>query len=243
MKVGLTDRAISGHNKTEKPSEEDRIGHRKRLRDRLLSGGPEALADYELLEFILFAGSARGDTKPLAKALIRHFGSVPAALNASPDAIRQIKGIGEVTAAYLRAVALIAKRMARITVAEAPVISTSQALHDYLFTDMAQNTRENVRILYLSSTNRLIADQLVSEGSIDEAAIYPREVVRRAFDVGAAALILVHNHPSGNAEPSKADIQITQRIAEAGQLLGIAVHDHIIVGKEGSVSFRQRGLL
>lgn len=218
-------------------------GHRKRLRERLLRGGPEALADYEVLEYLLFATNARGDTKPMAKALLDHFGSIEGVLNAEPGAMRQIEGMGEVSAAMLKAVATAARRMARVAVKQTPVLGSSQALIDYLTTDMGHLNHERVRVLYLDTKNRLVLDHLVSEGSIDEAAIHPREVIRRAFDVGAAALILVHNHPSGHAEPSRADIDITHRLAEAGRLLGVAVHDHVIVGRESHVSLRARGLL
>lgn len=218
-------------------------GHRERLRARLLNGGPEALADYELLEYLLFAANPRGDTKPLAKALIAHFGSLAGVLNAEPAAMRQVKGLGETSAAALKAVALAARRMARVAVSEKPVLGSWQALIDYLTIDMAHLNHERVRVLYLNTQNRLILDHLVSDGSIDEAAIHPREIIRKAFDVGAAALILVHNHPSGHTEPSRADIDITHRIAEAGRLLGITVHDHVIVGREGSVSLRAKGLL
>lgn len=242
-----SDRTIAEENLPEAENEQSAphagIGHRERLRTRLLTGGPEALADYELLEYLLFAANPRGDTKPLAKALIAHFGSLAGALNAEPAAMRQVKGVGETSAAALKAVAIAARRMARLAVAEKPVLGSWQALIDYLTIDMAHLNHERVRVLYLNTQNRLVLDHLVSEGSIDEAAIHPREVIRRAFDVGAAALILVHNHPSGHPEPSRADIDITQRIAEAGRLLGVTVHDHVIVGREGSVSLRARGLL
>ncbi|TCD05396.1 DNA repair protein RadC [Erythrobacteraceae bacterium CFH 75059] len=218
-------------------------GHRERLRARLLAGGDEALADYELLEFLLFASIRQGDTKPLAKALIAHFGSLAAVLSAEPAALQQVRGMGASSVAALKAVALAARRMARITATEKPLLGSWSALLDYLTIDMAHLPHERVRVLYLDTQNRLVLDHLVSEGSIDEAAIHPREVIRRAFDVGAAALILVHNHPSGRAEPSKADIAITGHIAEAGRLLGITVHDHVIVGREGCVSLRARGLL
>ncbi len=221
----------------------DGVGHRARLREKLLKGGPEALADYEVLEYLLFAGIRQGDTKPLAKALLRHFGSLAAVLNAEPGALTQVKGIGESSAAALKSVALAARRMARSEVREKPLLGSWQALLDYLSIDMAHLTVERVRVLYLDTRNRLIDDHHVGDGSIDEAAIHPREVIRRAMDVGASALILVHNHPSGNAEPSRADIQITQRIAEAGRLLGIVVHDHVIIGREGHVSLKSKGLL
>lgn len=218
-------------------------GHRQRLRQRLLDGGAEALADYELLEFLLFAAIRQGDTKPLAKALIAHFGSFAAVLTADPQALRQVKGMGDASVAALHANALAARRMARGAVQNRPVLGSWQALLDYLNIDMAHLMHERVRGLYLDTRNRLILDHLLSEGSIDEAAIHPREVIRKAFDVGATALILVHNHPSGNPEPSRADITITARIAEAGRLLGVTVHDHVIIGREGNVSLRAKGLL
>lgn len=218
-------------------------GHRERLRQRLLKGGSEALADYELLEFLLFSAIRQGDTKPLAKALIAHFGSFSAVLNAEPGALKQVKGMGEASAAALHAVALSTRRMTRGVVEDKPVLGSWQALLDYLAVDMAHLTVERVRVLYLNTQNRLILDHHVGDGTIDEAAIHPREVIRKALDIGATALILVHNHPSGNPEPSRADIQITQRIAEAGRLLGVTVHDHVIVGSSGHVSLRAKGLV
>lgn len=219
------------------------VGHRQRLRERLLKGGAEALADYEVLEYLLFAAIKQGDTKPIAKALIAQFGSLSAVLNADPAALQRTKGVGQTSAAALKAVAIAARRMARSEISEKPVLSSWSALIDYLSIDMAHLTVERVRVLYLDSKNRLIDDHHVGDGSIDEAAIHPREVIRRAMDVGAAALILVHNHPSGSPEPSRADIQITQKIAEAGRLLGVSVHDHVIIGREGHVSLRAKGLI
>ncbi len=158
-------------------------GHRARLRERLLKGGAEALADYELLEFLLFAGMRQGDTKPIAKRLIAQFGSLSAVLNADPAALMQVKGMGEANAASLRSVALAARRMARGAVENRPVLGSWQALMDYLAIDMGQLAHERVRVLYLNTQNRLILDHLASEGSIDEAAIHPREVMRKAFDI------------------------------------------------------------
>jgi len=218
-------------------------GHRARLRERLLKGGAEALADYEVLEYLLFAAVRQGDTKPIAKTLLARFGSLAGVLNAEPRALQQVSGVGETTAAALKSVAIAARRMARSEVALKPVLGSWQALLDYLAIDMAHLTVERVRVLYLDTKNRLIDDHHAAEGSIDEAAIHPREVIRRAMDLGASALILVHNHPSGNPEPSRADIQITQRIAEAGRLLGVTLHDHVIVGREGHVSLRAKGLI
>jgi DNA repair protein RadC len=218
-------------------------GHRARLRRRLLDGGPEALADYEVLEYLLFAARRQGDTKPTAKALLARFGSLAGVLNADANALAEVEGMGEVSAAALKAVALAARRMARSEVRQKPVLGSWQALLDYLAIDMAHLTVERVRVLYLDTRNRLILDHPAQEGTIDEAAIHPREVVKKALEVGASALILVHNHPSGNPEPSRADIQITARIAEAGRLLGITVHDHVIVGREGHVSLKAKGLI
>ncbi len=221
----------------------DAAGHRARLRSRLLEGGAEAMADYEVLEYLLFAAIKQGDTKPAAKALIARFGSLAGVLNAEPGALQEISGIGETSAAALKSVALAARRMARSEVSQKPVLGSWQALLDYLTIDMAHLTVERVRVLYLNAQNRLIQDHHVGDGSIDEASIHPREVIRRGLDLGSTALILVHNHPSGNPEPSRADIQITNRIAEAGRLLGITVHDHIIIGREGHVSLRAKGLI
>lgn len=218
-------------------------GHRERLRKRLLRGGDEALADYEVLEYLLFAAIRQGDTKPIARALLARFGSLAHVLDAEPHALQTVKGMGETSAAALKSVALAARRMARCEVQDKPVLASWQALIDYLTIDMAHLNVERVRVLYLNTQNRLIQDHHVGDGSIDEAAIHPREVIRRGLDLGATALILVHNHPSGNPEPSRADIQITNRIAEAGRLLGITVHDHVIVGRQGYVSLRAKGLV
>jgi len=233
----------AGHAPSQSAGKAAGVGHRSRLRERLLKGGAEALADYEVLEYLLFAAVRQGDTKPAAKALLVRFGSLAGVLNADPRAMQQVKGVGETSAAALKSVAIAARRMARSEVAQKPVLGSWQALLDYLAIDMAHLTVERVRVLYLDTKNRLIDDHHAAEGSIDEAAIHPREVIRRAMDLGASALILVHNHPSGNPEPSRADIKITQRIAEAGRLLGVALHDHVIIGREGNVSLRAKGLI
>ncbi len=221
----------------------DGHGHRARLRQRLLEGGDSALADYELLEFLLFGSIRRADTKAVAKELLRRFGSLAAVISADPAALQQVRGIGQASAAQLKSVGLAARRMARSEIKGKPVLGSWQSLIDYLTVDMAHLKVERVRVLYLDAKNRLVDDHHFSDGSIDEASIYPREVIRRAMEVGASALILVHNHPSGSPEPSRADIRITSQIAEAGRLLGITVHDHVIIGNEGHVSLRSRGLV
>lgn len=218
-------------------------GHRARLRERLLSGGAEALADYEVLEYLLFGALARGDTKPMAKALLARFGTLAGVLNAEPSALKQVKGISDASVAQIKIAALVARRMARSEVQNKPVLGSWQALLDYLAIDMAHLHTERVRVLYLNAKNRLLLDHHFGDGTVDEAAIHPREVIKRGLDLGASAMILVHNHPSGNPEPSRADIQITKHIAEAGRPLGIMVHDHVIVGREGHVSLRAKGLI
>ncbi len=225
------------------PPGHDSSGHRARLRKRLLDGGIDAVADHEIVEYLLMTAIPRRDTKPLARALIKRFGSLAGVLNAETRALVLHPGMGETSAAMLKIVAVAARRMARETVREAPVLASWQALIDYLTIDMAHLTVERVRVLYLNHQNMLVHDWHVGDGSIDEAAIHPREVIRKALDLGATALILVHNHPSGAPQPSKADIVITNKIAEAGRLLGIVVHDHVIIGREGHVSFKAKGLI
>lgn len=218
-------------------------GHRARLRARLLDGGEGALADHEVVEYLLMTAIPRKDVKPLAKSLLSRFGGLAGVLNAEATALARHPGMGETSAAALKIVALATRRLARTGVQEQPVLASWQALIDYLTIDMAHLNHERVRVLYLDTKNRLIADEVLSEGSLDEAAIHPREVVKKALDLGSAAMIMVHNHPSGSPEPSRADIAITNRIAEAGRLLGITLHDHVIIGKEGHVSLRAKGLV
>ncbi|MET0180626.1 MAG: DNA repair protein RadC [Novosphingobium sp.] len=225
------------------PAAHPAAGHRARLRQRLLEGDVNALADHELIEFVLMGAIPRKDVKPIARSLIARFGSLAGVLNADVRALTLHPGMGEASAAALRIVAVAARRLARQAVREQPVLGSWQALIDYLHIDMAHLTVERVRVLYMNAQNMLIHDEHVGDGSIDEAAIHPREVIRRALDLGAVALILVHNHPSGSPQPSRADIQITNRIAEAGRLLGIVVHDHVIIGREGHVSLKAKGLI
>jgi DNA repair protein RadC len=213
------------------------------LRKRLLDGGAEALAEHEVVEYLLMTAIPRRDVKPLAKSLLARFGGLAGVFNADPSALAKHPGMGETSAAALKIVALAARRLARTTVQERPVLGSWQALIDYLTIDMAHLKVERVRVLYLNAQNRLIHDEHVCDGSIDEAAIHPREVIRRALDLGAVALILVHNHPSGSPEPSRADIQLTNRIAEAGRLLGIVVHDHVIIARQGHTSLKAKGLI
>lgn len=221
----------------------DPSGHRGRLRKRLLDGGVDALADHEVIEYLLMLARPRIDTKPIARSLVQRFGSLAGVLNVDSRTLALHPEMGESSAAALRIVAVAARRLARSRASEQPVLGSWQALIDYLTIDMAHLTVERVRVLYLDARNRLILDHHVGDGSIDEAAIHPREVIRKALDIGAVALILVHNHPSGSPQPSRADIQVTQRIIEAGRLLEVSVHDHVIIGREGHVSLKSKGLI
>ncbi|WP_066209279.1 DNA repair protein RadC [Blastomonas sp. CCH10-E1] len=207
-------------------------GHRARLRERLLNTDGTGLHDHEIVEYLLTLAIPRRDTKPLAKQLIDHFGSLAGVLT-----------MGETSAAALKIVQVAARRLVSEPVRRQPILSSWQALLDYLRLDMAHLTRERVRVLFLNAKNMLISDDVMSEGSVDQAAIYTRQVIKRALDLGAVSLILVHNHPSGNPQPSKQDIQITREIIEAGKRLGIGVHDHIIIGLDGHSSMRSMGLI
>ncbi|MDB5662084.1 MAG: repair protein RadC [Sphingomonas bacterium] len=221
----------------------DASGHRARLRKRLAEGGPEALLDHELVEYLLALAIPRRDTKPLARRLLAEFGSFGGLLSANPEALARSGGLSEGAVAAIKIAEATALRLLRSKVVEAPILSSWQALLDYLRADMAHRTIERVRVLHLNSGNRLIRDELMSEGSTDQAPVYVREVIRRAIDFGSAALILVHNHPSGDPSPSRQDIALTREMVEAGRHLGITVHDHIIIGMDGHSSMRALGLL
>ncbi len=221
----------------------DNAGHRSRLRKRLIEGGPDVLLDHELIEYLIGLSIKRGDTKPLAKKLIKEFGGIGGLLTADAEAIMRNGGVGETTASALKIVQACALRMLQSQVKEQPVLASWNALLDYLRLDMAHMTTERVRILHLNSRNMMIRDEVMAEGSIDQAVISVREVIRRAIDLGSAAIIIVHNHPSGDPAPSRADITLTREIAEAGRRLGIAVHDHVIIGMQGHSSMRASGLI
>lgn len=221
----------------------DNNGHRARLRQRLFEGGPDALLDHELVEYLLALAIPRRDTKPLAKRLLQEFGGIGGLFTADAQAIARIEGMGETSVAALKAAQATALRLLRAEVKEQPILSNWQALLDYLRADMAHHTIERVRVLHLNSRNMLIRDELMNEGSVDEAPVYVREVIRRALELGSAALILVHNHPSGDPSPSRADIDITRAVAAAAKLLNIALHDHIVIGRNGHASLRAQGLI
>jgi len=218
------------------------LGHRARLRARLLADG-EGLLDHELLEYLLALAIPRRDTKALAHRLIREFGGLGRVLTADAHALARVDGMGDTATAAVRIAHVAAIRLLRGEVAERPVLANWQALLDYLHADMAHHPVERFRVLHLNTRNMLIRDEVMNEGTIDEAAVYVREVVARALQLHSAALILVHNHPSGDPSPSRADIEITRSIATTAKGLGIALHDHLIVGTRGHVSLRAQGLI
>ncbi len=218
-------------------------GHRQRLKDRFRKGGPDALPDYELLELLLFYALPRRDTKDLAKRLLARFGSFAEVINAPEPQLCEVKGAGEGVANLFRAVRASALRLTRSEIAERPLLSSSAAVIDYLRTAQGFEHREQFRILFFDKKNRLIADEVQGQGTVDHTPVYVREVVKRALELSATAIVLVHNHPSGDPTPSRADIDMTKHIVEAARPLGVAVHDHVIVGKSGHASFKALRLL
>ena len=218
------------------------VGHRDRLRARFLTA-PDALPDYELLELILFRSIPRRDVKPLAKDLIARFGGLSEVLSAEPDRLLEIRGVSEGIVTDFRILRETGLRMSRTAVLEKEVISSWQELLDYCTASMAHNPTEQFRILFLDRKNVLIADEVQQKGTVDHTPVYPREVVKRALELNASALILVHNHPSGDPTPSGADIEMTRRIAETAKPLGIELHDHLVIGKGRHASFRSLGLI
>jgi DNA repair protein RadC len=218
-------------------------GHRERMRDRLLERGPDSLADYELLEMLLFFAQPKGDTKPVAKRLINHFGSYANTLAARHDDLEKVSGIGRTSAAALKLVHGAALRLARAELKDQPVLGNWDQLMVYLNAVMAREKVEHFRILFLDTKNRLIADELQGKGTINHTPVYPREVARRALELHAAALILAHNHPSGDPTPSVADLDMTMEMQRMLKSLGIALHDHIIVGNGRWTSLQKEGFL
>ncbi len=217
--------------------------HRKRLRERFLAGGAAAVADYELIELILFRAIPRQDVKPLARALLNTFGDFNAALSAPPERLVQVDGVGEAVVAEFKIVEAAAHRLAQSRIMDRPALSGWQALVDYCRTTMAHRETEQFRILFLDRKNVLIADEAQAKGTVDHVPVYPREVVKRALELNASALILVHNHPSGDPTPSEADISVTRQIEDAAKALSISLHDHLVIGKSDEFSFRSAGYL
>ena len=219
------------------------LGHRDRLRERFLLGGADTLPDYELMELVLFAAIPRRDVKPLAKALLAKFGSFAEIIAAPRERLLETDGIGEGVVTQLKVIEAAALRLAKTRLIGRPALSSWAALLDYCAAAMARGVREEFRVLFLDRKNILIADEVQSAGTIDHTPVYPREIVKRALELGASAMILVHNHPSGDPTPSRADIEMTREIAAAAKPLKIAVHDHLVVGRSGHASFKSLGLL
>ena len=218
-------------------------GHRERLRDRFRDGGPAALPDYELLEMVLFRANKRGDTKPLAKMLLARFGSFAEVISAEPERLQEIKGVGPAVVSELKLIQAAALRLSRAAIINRPLLSTWTSILAYCRAAMAYNNIESFRLLFMDKKNQLIADEVQQEGTVDHTPVYAREVIKRALELSASAIIMVHNHPSGDPTPSMADIEMTKRIIAAGDKLGIIVHDHVIIARSGHVSLRQLGLI
>lgn len=224
---------------TEKPHY---TGHRDRLRERFIAA-PDSLPDYELLELLLFMAIPRRDVKPIAKTLIARFGSLNGALNASPAELEAVEGISEITAIALKIIRAAGLRMMKQDLSQRPILNSWQRLLDYLHAGMAHERKEHFRLLFLNKKNELIADEIQQSGTVDHTPAYPREIMKRALELGATALILVHNHPSGDSAPSKPDIEMTKQICAAAAPFGIVVHDHLIVSRGGTTSFKSLGLI
>ena len=219
------------------------LGHRERLRERFREGGPEALPDYELLEMVLFRAIKRGDTTPIAKALLAKFGTFAEVISAAPERLTEVAGVGEAVTTELKLIRAAALRLMKGEVISRPLLSSWTAILEYCRAAMAFETKEQFRILFLDKKNQLIADEVQQEGTVDHTPVYTREVIKRALELSASAIVLVHNHPSGDPTPSIADIDMTRKILDAGSKLGIVLHDHVIIGRQGHASFKGSKLI
>ena len=218
-------------------------GHRARLRARFDEAGADGMPEYELLELLLFRALSRGDVKPLAKRLIERFGSIGGVLGAEREALKNVEGVGDIVIHTLKLAQALNERTLRETVTGRPVIGSWEAVVDYCTAQLAHRTAEHFRVLFLDSRNALIKDEEQQQGTVDHVVLYPREVIKRALELGASAVILVHNHPSGDPSPSRADVELTKEIAKAGATMGVTVHDHLVIGRSRHVSLREEGLL
>lgn len=227
----------------EAPADTGPSGHRQRLRERFMKGGADALPDYELLELVLFRAIPRRDTKELAKRLIARFGSFAEVINAPEPRLREVGGVGEAVVTELKLVRAAALRVQRGEIFQRPVLGSWSSVLEYCRAAMGFEEREQFRILFLDKRNKLIADEVQQEGTVDHTPVYIREIVKRALELSATALILVHNHPSGDPSPSRADIEMTRAIVAAAKPLGVIIHDHVIVARDGHASFKSLGLI
>jgi DNA repair protein RadC len=223
--------------------EDPNLGHRERLRERFQAGGAGAMPDYELLELVLFRAIRRGDVKPLAKSLITRFGSFSEVISAPVERLREVKGVGDSIAVELKIIQAAALRLAQGEVLNKPVLGSWNSIIEYCRSAMAFEEREQFRLLFLDKKNQLIKDEVQQEGTVDHTPVYTREVMKRALELSASAIILVHNHPSGDPTPSMADVDMTKKIVSAADKLGIVIHDHIIIGRKGHASLRSLQLI
>jgi len=230
-------------SKTKDKDEPHYHGHRERLRERFLRAGAEALHDYELMELVLFRAIPRRDVKPLAKEIVEHFGGFAEAISADIERLREVKGLGEAAAMELKIIQAAALRLSQGRVMQRPAIGSWNQLVAYCRAAMGFEANEQFRVLFLDSKNRLIADEVQQRGTVNHTPVYPREIVKRALELGAVAIILVHNHPSGDPTPSSADIKMTKEIVDAAKALKIEVHDHLVIGRGEPASFRTMGLI
>ncbi|GAK33048.1 DNA repair protein RadC [Iodidimonas nitroreducens] len=221
----------------------DNTDHRQRLRTRFMATRGQGMPDYEMIELLLMGAIPRRDVKPLAKQMLKLFGSYEGVITASPERLREVDGVGEVAISMIKLVEATALRLSQSKVLNRPILSNWRALLDYCTAAMAHAKTEQFRILFLDRKNILMADEVQQQGTIDHTPVYPREVIKRALELHASALILVHNHPSGDPTPSRGDIEMTKDIVEAAKKLGISVHDHLVIGRKGHVSFKSLGLL
>jgi DNA repair protein RadC len=220
-----------------------KAGHRDRMRQRLLDGDPDGFHDYELLEYLLALAIPRQDVKPLAKELLAQFGDLPSLIAAAPGEVMRVKGAGESVAAALAFVGALSVRQLQRKALDRPLLTSFDAVADYLHVKLAHLSTEQFHVLFLDNRNRLLRDELFGDGTVNQAPAYPREIVKRALELSAAALVLAHNHPSGDPTPSRDDIQLTRAIADAAKAVGVQLHDHLIIARTGHTSFRGQGLL
>jgi DNA repair protein RadC len=234
------DKSAPGKEATDKPHY---LGHRERLREKFLEQGPDSLADYEIVELLLTLARPRIDCKPIAKALLKRFGSLPALMAANTEALKSVDDVGDSTVIALKLVQAVAQRMLKREVLDKPVLDSWNRVLDYCHSVMAHQREEQLRLFFLDGRNALVADEMQSKGTVNHTPLYVREVVRRALELGASALIMAHNHPTGDPSPSRDDIALTREVRSALKAVGVSLHDHIIIGRKGHVSLRSMNVI